>query len=61
MTSKVTVDAHAGWPLRVDFTHPATGAEMRPVHTVKPGEVFECHVHDGCSVAVTELRKDAEL
>lgn len=56
MTSKVTVDAHAGWPLEVKRVW--TNGETATV-IVQPGDVREFHVHSDMGVHVRELVRDA--
>lgn len=58
MTSKVTVDAHAGWP--VEVTQTEAGAE--PVVTiVEPGQVQDFYVHNGHEIHVRELVRGEEV
>lgn len=52
MTTKVTIDAHAGWPVRVT---PIGG--NYPVQTVEPNTVREFSVHSGTDLLIQELPK----
>lgn len=56
MTTKVTVDAHAGWPVAVS----AIDAKQAPIwtQTVKPGAVQDFYVWSGQGLIITELAKD---
>lgn len=60
MTTKVTVDAHAGWPVKVEAIDQYPGdAEPKTVELgiVAPGEVREFHVFDARRIVVTELAR----
>lgn len=62
MTTKVTVDAHAGWPVKVEAIDQYPGdAEpvTRELGIVQPGEVRDFHVFDARKIVITELKKDA--
>jgi len=52
MTTKVTIDAHAGWPVRVQKIGPGAGAE----ETIDAGNVKDVYVHSGCQLLITELQ-----
>ena len=56
MTTKVTVDAHAGWPVEVKSMR-TDGTET--VDVVNPNEVRDFYVHTGQEIHVRELVKDA--
>jgi hypothetical protein len=59
MTTKVTVDAHAGWPVQVVAEDRGLDGNLSymtfPV--VPPGEVREFYVFDIRRLIVTELKK----
>ena len=57
MTTKVTVDAHAGWPVRVTRISPDGG------HTevlVEPKTVQDFYVHDGMDLRVHEVQPNEQ-
>ena len=54
MTTKVTVDAHAGWPVRV--TSIMAGGQT--VRTVEPNTVQDFFVHVGCDFHLHEVQPD---
>ena len=53
MTSKVSVSAHAGWPVAVYQLTPG-GALPAVLHTVEPGAAADHYVHAGCSLLIAE-------
>ena len=55
MTTKVTVDAHAGWPVKVTSTD--TGRSR----VVAPETVENFYVHSGCDLIVHEVQPNDEL
>lgn len=59
MTTKVTVDAHAGWPVKVeaeDF-YPATMTEAKvtTLAIVQPGTVMEFYATSTRQLIITEM------
>lgn len=57
MTTSVTVDAHAGWPVRVTITQDG----LQHVERIEPFTKRTFYVHSGYSIFVQELaREDAE-
>lgn len=59
MTTRVTVDAHAGWPVHVktiDKGVDGTWTEMR-TETVAPLEQREFYVHDSRRLLIEEGRR----
>lgn len=56
MTSKVTVDAHAGWPIRVTMTNPKTN-ESR-VEIVQPKTTQDFYVYDDRNLFIEEMKKE---
>lgn len=59
MTTKVTVDAHAGWPVKVTCKHPKTGA-IDWVQTVEPKTVKDFYVHSGADLEIHEVQPDEQ-
>jgi len=60
MTTKVTVDTHAGWPVRVT-TVKVYGPSREETDTiVEPNEVREFFVYEGSYIEVHEMRKAGE-
>lgn len=65
MTTKVTVDAHAGWPVRVqyldrtyDFQNGYTGGfDMSEAGIVEPGTTQDFYVTDSRQVLVSEMKQ----
>lgn len=57
MTTKVTIDAHAGWSVQVTAVDTGTGAALPP-EIVAAGEVREFHVWQGRNLVVMEMPKD---
>lgn len=58
MTTKVTVDAHAGWPVLVEAVDLIGDKIKDPVithlDTVQPGEVKEFHATSTRQILITE-------
>ena len=58
MTTKVTVDAHAGWPVKVEAIDTFNGeSKTSELATVSPGEKADFHVHSNRQIVITELAK----
>ena len=56
MTSKVIVDAHAGWPMKVTALDTFNGeTKETELGTVPPGGKQEFHVTDSRKIIVEEL------
>lgn len=59
MTTKVTIDAHAGWPVKVVRINPDTQERLDedayPDEIVQPGEVREFYVHSTMALEVYEM------
>lgn len=56
MTTKVTVDAHAGWPVRVTrITYDSTGETGRADEVVRPNTTQDFYVHSNMRIAVEEM------
>lgn len=61
MTTKVTVDAHAGWPVQVEAEDKFLNGEITNsiLGIVQPGEVRDFYVFDTRKITVIELKKDS--
>ena len=60
MTTKVTVDAHAGWPVQVDITDHYTGRSV-PTVTVEivPAQTERVfYIHETRSITVREMKDE---
>lgn len=53
MTTKITVDAHAGWPVKVAGVSPK-GLVVSPAVIVAANTTQDFHVHDGQMLIVSE-------
>jgi hypothetical protein len=59
MTTKVTVDAHAGWPVRVEAKdHYDDAHQVSLLGVVPAGEVRDFYVFDTRQIIITELKKE---
>ena len=59
MTTKVTIDAHAGWPVKVEAIDTLHGVtKTHELGTVPPKEVREFYVFDTRQLVITELKKE---
>ncbi len=61
MTTKVTVDAHAGWPVEVVMLRGEPGYEhFGEVKVVQPNTIEDFYIHSGLKiVSISEMpRKD---
>ena len=60
MTTKVTVDAHAGWPVQVVAEDRGLDGNLSymtfPI--IPPNEVRDFYTYDSRRLIITELRKD---
>ena len=57
MTTKVTVDAHAGWPVSIQRVHPDTLEPQQPASIVEPGQVEIVHVWSDSALIIREQPK----
>ena len=57
MTTAVTIDAHAGWPVKVEQIDTASGA-VRSTTTVLPNTQQTFHIWDGSDIRAHEMRRD---
>lgn len=56
MTTKVTVDAHAGWDLKVTLIDGREGEEQTQTEIIVPAHtVQDFYVHDGRRIRVEEV------
>ena len=61
MTTKITVDAHAGWPVSVKSIDPATGTpNFGPNAVVPPYKLMDFYVHSGSDLLIHEVQPDAK-
>lgn len=59
MTTKVTIDAHAGWPVQVEIKDEfASGATEQRVEIVAPNTVREFFVFDTRHLVIREMKKE---
>lgn len=60
MTTKVTVDAHAGWPVQVELIdqYPSQTEPTISVEIVAPHTVREFFIHSNRVLKATELKKE---
>jgi len=55
MTTKVTVDAHAGWPVMVTIKHGEPNAQKSiSTETVEPNTTRDFYIHSGQQVVGIE-------
>lgn len=59
MTTKVTVDAHAGWPVQVVAEDQGLDGNLSHMTfpVIQPGEVREFYVFDTRRLIISELKK----
>jgi hypothetical protein len=56
MTTKVTIDAHAGWPVEVvTIDTQSDGTVVETPSIVSAGQVKDVHVWQGRQLRITEL------
>lgn len=59
MTTKVTVEAHAGWPVQIDGINPKTGEKANWHHPrVEPGQTMTVYVHSTMDLRIHEVQPD---
>lgn len=60
MTTKVTVDAHAGWPVLVTLKHGEPGQAKRvTTQTVEPRTTHDFYIHSGQQILCIEEQPPA--
>lgn len=60
MTTKFTVDTHAGWPVEVVRVDPTTTEAQDSVY-VKSYSTYTGHIHSGRTVILREVQPDEVL
>lgn len=60
MTTKITVDAHAGWPVDVTTIDMQNGNESRTVERVPANETRDVYVHSGRSLHIREVPREGD-
>ena len=61
MTTKVTVDAHAGWPVKVEAVETLNGeTKQSELAIVPPFEKRDFYVFDTRQLLITEMKKTAD-
>lgn len=58
MTTKITVDAHAGWPVSVMIVDPITSETIGEPIIVAPGTVQEFYIHSGQDIHAHEIQPE---
>ena len=61
MTTTITVDAHAGWPVDVTSIDTQNGSESRSTERVPPHEKRTVYVHSGRELLIREVPRDGDL
>lgn len=61
MTTKVTVDAHAGWPVKVEAVdfQPDGYEKKHEIGIVPSNEVRDFYVHSSRKLIITEMARPA--
>lgn len=62
MTTKVTVDAHAGWPVQVTTIQLGSDGQprMEDKRTVAPNTTQEFYVHSHAEIHIKEMPRDGK-
>jgi len=60
MTTKITIDAHAGWPVDVTAIDSFEGSESRTTERVDPNAVRDFYATSSRKLLVEEVRRDAD-
>lgn len=58
MTTRVTIYAGHGWPVKVQQKDPKTGEDIGQIIIVEPGTTMEYCVHSGADLLVHEIQPD---
>jgi len=60
MTTKVTVDAHAGWPVKVQNVDKDANGNWSETnsHIVEPFTVRDFYIHDARRLIIEESKRD---
>ena len=56
MTTRVTVEANHGWPVKVQFINPKTGGAVGPERIVPPAAKEEFYIHSTMDLAIHEVQ-----
>ena len=56
MTTRVTVEANHGWPVKVQFINPKTGNTVGPERIVPPAAKEEFYIHSTMDLAIHEVQ-----
>jgi hypothetical protein len=59
MTTKVTIDTHAGWPVEVITVdrHPVTGQRVLRTEVIPPKTIATIHIHQDKGLMIAELKQ----
>lgn len=60
MTTRVTVDAHAGWDVRVLLTNPALEGAPKTEQVVKAGTTQDFYIYDTQNIVLVEEIKKGQ-
>lgn len=62
MTTRINVDAHAGWPVKVTkIFNGGTDKESIEEHIVAPNTVADFYVWDGLDIVVHEVQPNEKV
>ena len=56
MTTRVTVEANHGWPVRVEHLDPKTGEPIHPATFVPPAAKEEFYIHSTMDLRIHEVQ-----
>jgi hypothetical protein len=56
MTTRVTVEANHGWPVKVQFVNPKTGNPVGPERIVPPAAKEEFYIHSTADLHIHEIQ-----
>lgn len=56
MTTRVTVEANHGWPVKVQFVNPKTGGAVGPERIVPPAAKEEFYIHSTMDLRIHEVQ-----
>ena len=56
MTTRVTVEANHGWPVKVQFVNPKTGNPVGPERIVPPAAKEEFYIHSTMDLRIHEVQ-----
>lgn len=58
MTTKITVHALHGWPVKVEKLNPHTGKEIIPPRIVPAGASEDFYIHSDLDLRIHEIQPD---